>query len=169
MSRKNIFLILFFLLIYHIYFLPNYFLKIFLDNKNIIYKNFQNNIFTLTIDDSPSKYTNDILNCLKTYNVKAIFFIISDYIDGNEKIMDRIINEGHLIGNHGTKDIKHIFLDNKSFEKDILECDNKIKPWLKNNKKYFRPGFGLFNDSMIKILKKYDYTIMLEIYVLMIF
>ena len=150
------------LLIYHIYFLPNYILKILLNNKNIIYQNLPNNIFTLTFDDSPTKYTNEILDCLKKYNIKAIFFIVSDNIDGNEKIMDRIINEGHTIGNHGAKDRVHILLDSDSFEKEILECDNKIKPWTKNNKnKYFRPGFGFFNNNMIKILKKYNYTIML--------
>jgi peptidoglycan/xylan/chitin deacetylase (PgdA/CDA1 family) len=66
--------------IYHIYFFPDYILY----NRNIIYKNLPNNIFTLTFDDSPTKYTNNILDFLKKYNIKAIFFIISDYIDGNE-------------------------------------------------------------------------------------
>jgi len=159
---NRIFFVILLLFIYHIYFLPDYLFKIFLNNKNIIYQNLSNNFFTLTFDDSPTKYTNDILDCLKTYNIKAIFFIISDYIDGNEKIMDRIVNEGHMIGNHGTKDRPHILLDSKSFEKDILECDNKIKPWIKNNdRKYFRPGFGLFNNNMIEIVKKYNYTILL--------
>jgi peptidoglycan/xylan/chitin deacetylase (PgdA/CDA1 family) len=157
-SRFFFILILIFIIIYHIYFLPDYILY----NKNIIYKNLPNNNFTLTFDDSPTKYTNTILDYLKIYNIKAIFFIISDYIDGNEKTMERIVNEGHEVGNHGTKDIKHILLDSYSFEKEILECDNKLKPYLKNNKnKYFRPGFGLFNNNMIKISKKYNYKIIL--------
>jgi len=160
--NKIFIILLILILIYHIYFIPNYIFKILLNNKNVIYENLPNNIFTLTIDDSPSIYTNSILNCLKKYNIKAIFFIISNYIDGNEKVMDRIVNEGHMIGNHGTKDIIHLLLDSETFEKEILECDNKIKPWIKNNKnKYFRPGAGLFNDKMIEILKKHNYTIML--------
>ena len=158
---NKLFFLILFLLIYHIYFLPDYIINLFLHNKNIIYKNLPNNIFTLTFDDSPTIYTNDILDSLKTFNIKAIFFIISDYIDGNEKIMDIIINEGHTIGNHGAKNRMHLLLDSYSFEKEILECDSKIKPWLGNNKKYFRPGYGIFNNNMIKILKKYGYTIML--------
>jgi peptidoglycan/xylan/chitin deacetylase (PgdA/CDA1 family) len=160
---NKIILILFIIsfIIYYIYLLPDHILDILLSNSNIIYKNLPNNIFTLTFDDSPSIYTNAILDCLKIYNIKAIFFIVSDYVDGNEKIMDRIVNEGHLIGNHGVKDRIHLLLNSYEFEKEILECDNKIKPWVKNNNKYFRPGFGFFNNNMIKILKKHDYTIML--------
>jgi len=151
-----------FILLLIIYLLPNYILDILLYNKNIIYKNIPNNIFTLTFDDSPTKYTNDILDYLKLYNIKAIFFIITDNIDGNEKIMDRIVNEGHLIGNHGAKDKIHLFYNSHEFEKEVLESDIKIKPWMINNKyKYFRPGFGFFNNNMIKILKKFNYTIML--------
>ncbi len=110
MNKIKIFFIIFSLLliiIYHIYFIPNYLINILLYNKNIIYKNLPNNIFTLTFDDAPSKYTNDILDCLKKYNFKAIFFIISDYIDGNEKIMERIIHEGQMVGTHGASNRLH--------------------------------------------------------------
>ncbi len=55
----------------------------------------------LTFDDGPDpKYTPEILDVLKKYNVKASFFIIGENGEANPDIVKRIYREGHEIGNH---------------------------------------------------------------------
>ena len=151
---------IFFAMLFYIYFLPQEMLDFFLEDTSIIYKNFEKDSFTLTFDDSPTNYTGEILDCLKFYNIKAIFFVLSDNIVGYEAIMDRIIGEGHKVANHGRNDTLHYVLSKEKFELDLLSSDTKLQKWL-TYPKYFRPGFGFWNNTMLSILKKYKYKTML--------
>jgi cellulose synthase/poly-beta-1,6-N-acetylglucosamine synthase-like glycosyltransferase/spore germination protein YaaH/peptidoglycan/xylan/chitin deacetylase (PgdA/CDA1 family) len=55
----------------------------------------------LTFDDGPDqKYTNEILDVLKTYNIKATFFIVGDQAQRFPDVIKREVDEGHLVGNH---------------------------------------------------------------------
>lgn len=55
----------------------------------------------ITFEDGPTAaYTPQILDILAEYNAKATFFVIGFQIEGNEAILQRIIREGHAIGNH---------------------------------------------------------------------
>lgn len=55
----------------------------------------------LTFEDGPTAaYTPPILDILAEYNAKATFFVIGFQIESNETILQRIIREGHAIGNH---------------------------------------------------------------------
>jgi len=143
---------------YCVYVLPNPILKWLLHGK-VVYKTDSDILFTF--DDSPSPSTNAILDCLHRYGIKAVFFILTDNIEGNEHIMDRIVNEGHIIGNHGTNDRIHFFMSNTAFEIELIESDLKLRPWMHGTQKWFRPGFGFFNESMIAVLKTHHYTVML--------
>lgn len=151
-----------FLVLYHLYFIPNYMIDLALHEKKIIYKNSLETNFILTFDDSPTPDTNKILDCLKKYNVKALFFVITERIQGNEAVLDRMLQEGHKIGNHGSKDTIHVFIKSEEFERDLIKSDYELEPWLKQERyKYFRPGFGFFNETMLKSLDKHNYTMVL--------
>ncbi len=55
----------------------------------------------LTFDDGPSpKYTEQVLDILKKYNVKATFFVVGYRIEQYCPILKRIVSEGHELGNH---------------------------------------------------------------------
>lgn len=45
-------------------------------------------------------YTEKILDVLKDNNVKATFFITAHYLNTSEELVKRMIDEGHIIGNH---------------------------------------------------------------------
>ena len=58
-------------------------------------------VVALTFDDGPNnKYTEKLLDGLKERDVKASFFLIGESIAGNEAIVKRMDEEGHLIGVH---------------------------------------------------------------------
>jgi len=147
------------LFVFHVYFLPDYVLRYFLED-NAVYKNRSKVLFTF--DDAPSQYTHSVLDCLKKENIKAVFFVLADRVPGNEDVLNRIVQEGHIIGNHGTTDRIHAFSNKAAFERELLDANEKLQPWLQfQEARLFRPGFGFFNSSMLETLKKHDYTMML--------
>ena len=54
----------------------------------------------LTFDDGPSCYTNDILDILKEYDIKATFFVVGKTDEESLEAYKRIVNEGHTLGIH---------------------------------------------------------------------
>lgn len=54
----------------------------------------------LTFDDGPSTYTNDILDILKQYDVKATFFVVGKTDEESLAAYQRIVKEGHTLGMH---------------------------------------------------------------------
>ena len=54
----------------------------------------------LTFDDGPSVHTNEILDILKEYDVKATFFVVGKEGEKYEELYKRIVEEGHTLGMH---------------------------------------------------------------------
>lgn len=54
----------------------------------------------LTFDDGPSKYTDDILDILDSYGVKATFFVVGKESDSAREAMQEIAARGHTLGMH---------------------------------------------------------------------
>ena len=55
----------------------------------------------LSFDDGPDpRFSNDVLDVLKQYNVPATFFVLGSKAVANPEIVKRMQNEGHVIGNH---------------------------------------------------------------------
>ncbi len=69
--------------------------------KNIVRLNTDQRIVALTYDDGPNPpYTERLLNVLAKHNVKATFFMIGNRIETHPETVNRVIAEGHQIGNH---------------------------------------------------------------------
>jgi peptidoglycan-N-acetylglucosamine deacetylase len=76
----------------------------------------------LTFDDGPSLYTNDILDILAKYNVKATFFVIGKTDDESKEIYKRIVNEGHTLGMHSfSHQYNKIYNSLEDFDKDFTK------------------------------------------------
>lgn len=74
----------------------------------------------LTFDDGPSNNTEEILDILKEYNVKATFFVISNPDEKLWPMYQRIVDEGHTLAMHSyTHVYKDIYLNQESFENDV--------------------------------------------------
>lgn len=84
-----------------------------------------NKVIYLTFDDGPSGYTNELLDILKKYNVKATFFITSN---GSDKVIKRAYQEGHSIGIHTfSHNYKEVYKSEEAFFKDVDKVNNRIK------------------------------------------
>ncbi len=79
----------------------------------------------LTFDDGPSEYTNEILDILKEYDVKATFFVLAK--DGYEEEYQRIIDEGHTLAIHSyTHQYSQIYDSPEAFREDIVQMSDFI-------------------------------------------
>lgn len=121
-------------------------------------------LIALTIDDSPDNNdlapntTVEILKVLARYQVKATFFIITNKAQANLQIIKNIVEQGHELGNHLTKDQSSIKLG-EQFETKFRQADHFLTQFTPIN--WFRPGHGWCNAQMTEIVKKYNYQIVL--------
>ncbi len=79
----------------------------------------------LTFDDGPSEYTDEILDILKQYDVKATFFVLAK--DGYEEQYQRIIDEGHTLALHSyTHQYSQIYDSPEAFRQDITALSDYL-------------------------------------------
>jgi len=92
-------------------------------------------------------YTNDVLDLLKEYQIKGLFFLCGNYLKETDLIA-RMQNEGHQIGNHTNKHRDLPTLDEAAIRKDITDLQ------LPTNAKFFRPPEGRFDDKTLRVAQE---------------
>lgn len=103
-----------------------------------------------------------ILDTLKKENVPATFFLLRHTVV-NSKSLDRIISEGHCVGNHTShhKDMTKMS-DVKSFEKELTSLEEDFKNVTgKELSKIYRPPCGAFSEENLKWAKELGYKTVL--------
>ena len=107
----------------------------------------------LTFDDGPSERTDEILDILKEYDIKATFFVVSSS-ENSRKTLKRIYDEGHTIGVHSaTHSYKEIYKDVDSFLSDFEVCYSYIEDTTGTAPEIFRfPGGSInsYNKTVYK-------------------
>jgi len=127
---------------------------------------------SLTIDDFPNindlSISFDILDILRLYNAKCTFFLIGSHIQKYENssriqtLFERLIADGHEIGNHGWRDEQAIRLPERELEQQIIDTEKIISNHTNSfKKKWFRPGSGYFNQTMIRLCTRLGYRLVL--------
>lgn len=125
--------------------------------------NTQNKIY-LTFDDGPTpEITPWVLNVLKQENIKATFFCIGKNIEENPEIFNRIINEGHTVGNHTSQHINGWKTNKNNYLNDIEICEKVIQKETLNTEysKLFRPPYGKITLFQSRTLRKKGYKIIM--------
>lgn len=115
----------------------------------------------LTFDDGPDPVlSTKVLDILKKYDIKAIFFIIGKKALENPLILQRIISEGHTIGNH-TQNHSVLFaaLHSKKIASEIDTFSENIEPMISEKINIFRPPIGYTNPKIARALKKRNFKI----------
>lgn len=79
----------------------------------------------LTFDDGPSDRTNEILDILKQYNVKATFFVVGKTDEKSIEIYKRIVADGHALGLHSfSHKYDEIYRSEDAFLQDIKKLQD---------------------------------------------
>jgi peptidoglycan/xylan/chitin deacetylase (PgdA/CDA1 family) len=113
-------------------------------------------VVALTIDDGPDPVsTPAILDQLRRHGATATFFLITNRLAGQSSLMQRLVHEGHQLGNHFTRDRASIRLSRQEFEADLLAAHRALSPW--GHPVWARPGAGWYSDEMVRIMRRHMY------------
>lgn len=108
----------------------------------------------LTFDDGPdADSTPALLDVLKELNVRATFFCIGERVRAHPDIARRIVDEGHLIGNHS----EHHgwwtnFLIGRRLTAELESAQRSIESATGTTPRYYRPPLGLMNPHYRRAL-----------------
>lgn len=112
----------------------------------------------LTFDEGyENGYTPQILDTLKEKNVKAIFFVTYDFASQNPDLVKRMIDEGHIVGNHS---YRHYSMDEVSDDvakEEVTYLHKYIKDKFNYTMSYFRFPKGEFSERSLQIVKDLNY------------
>jgi peptidoglycan/xylan/chitin deacetylase (PgdA/CDA1 family) len=113
-----------------------------------------NKKIALTFDDGPSPYTLEVLALLKKYNAKATFFCIGKNIETYPEILQKIIDEGHLVGNHSFSHSQFFdFYNAKKIIAELQTTDLLLEKFTLKKINFFRPPYGVTTPSIRRALK----------------
>lgn len=118
-------------------------------------------IVALTFDDGPMPgRTENVLVVLKKFDVKATFFCIGKQIKGNEVILKKIHEQGHLIGNHSYSH-SNLFdlMTAKQFVNDLQSGNLEIEKVIGKKSLFFRPPYGVTTPGLAKACKVLNYNV----------
>lgn len=109
----------------------------------------------LTFDDGPHPtYTKQLLDGLKERSVKATFFLIGTNVEGQEALVERMSEEGHLIGGHT---YRHVELTKVPIEvacEEIERTNRMIEKIIEKQVLYIRPPYGLWSKELETLINQ---------------
>lgn len=110
---------------------------------------YKSGTFVLTFDDGPHlTRTPIVLDTLKKHNVPAIFFVLTDHINQENKfLIKRMMDEGHLVGCHSPNHDRAADLSKDQFKKQTTQCFLELADLYRENgyelnKPYYRFPYG---------------------------
>ncbi len=116
----------------------------------------------LTFDDGPHpSQTNEILDILKEYDIKATFFVLGESAKQNPEVLKRVIAEGHEIGNHT---YSHTLLSKKGIDKFFADVDKNaefLESEFNVTTHLLRPPGGCVDEKAIKKANEKGYKYVL--------
>ena len=113
----------------------------------------------LTFDEGyENGYTPQILDTLKEKKVKAIFFVTYDFASQNPNLVKRMINEGHIVGNHSYHHYSMDELSDDVAKEEVNYLHEYVKDKFNYTMSYFRFPKGEFSERSLQLVKDLNYT-----------
>jgi len=111
-------------------------------------------IMALTFDDGPHPAnTPRLLDMLRSFNVKATFFVTGDNARRYPDILRRMVAEGHEIGNHTMTHVKLTTISPSQVREEIIATQQAVKSATGLYPRSFRPPYGATNDQLKNWIK----------------
>jgi peptidoglycan/xylan/chitin deacetylase (PgdA/CDA1 family) len=106
-------------------------------------------VLYLTFDDGPQpEVTAFVLDELKQYQAKATFFCIGKNVQEQPALYQRILSEGHRVGNHTQNHLNGWKTEDAEWLSNVKEASN----WIDSD--LFRPPYGKIRSFQAKLLQE---------------
>jgi len=103
--------------------------------------------------------TAQILDILKNHEISAAFFLVGNYMEKNADLVRRMVEEGHIVGNHTMhhKDMSQLS-SQEAFAKELTELENLFREITgKELPKYYRPPQGVYSQDNLRMARDLGY------------
>ena len=103
--------------------------------------------------------TAKILDTLKKHNISAAFFLVGNYIEKNADLVRRMVDEGHIVGNHTMHHYDMSKLSDKaSFSKELTDLETLYRDTVgADMPKFYRPPQGIYSEENLKMAQELGY------------
>lgn len=102
----------------------------------------------LTFDDGPHPYyTEQLLDGLQERGVKATFFVLGKHAEQYPDLVERMSDEGHLIGNHTYSHMQLNQRNTEAFKEELIKTSRLIEELTGQEVQYVRPPYGTWNKK----------------------
>lgn len=131
--------------------------------EGIYVGNEEKKVVYLTFDEGyENGYTATILDTLKEKDVPATFFVTQPYVKKNQELVQRMIDEGHIVGNHT---VNHPSMpsvtDDEKLKNEIMNLHNYVKENFGYDMSFLRPPKGEYSERTVAISKNLGYITVL--------
>lgn len=107
----------------------------------------------LTFDDVPDDhFTPQVLDVLRQYGVKATFFVVGNRAEKYPDILKRMLDEGHIIGNHSYDHANLPKLSDEAFHNEVNRTQRILRAATGRTINFIRPPYGNISEEQIKWL-----------------
>ena len=103
--------------------------------------------------------TEKILDILKKHQVPATFFLVGNYLEKNADLVRRMVEEGHIVGNHTMHHYDMRTLSDKAaFSKELTDFEDLFRQVTgKELPKYYRPPQGTYSRENLQMAQELGY------------
>jgi peptidoglycan-N-acetylmuramic acid deacetylase len=117
-------------------------------------------VLYLTFDNGYEQgYTPKVLDVLKKEKVPATFFVTGHYLLSQPELTKRMVDEGHIIGNHSWHHPDMTQISDQRVREELEKVKVKTKELTgQKEMKYLRPPRGVFSERTMQIAKEEGYT-----------
>ena len=127
-------------------------------NNGIAIGNNTDKYIYLTFDEGyEAGYTSHILDTLKESNVKATFFITAHYLNTQPELVKRMIDEGHIVGNHTVNHKSMPSLTDAQINTEVMDLHKAIYEKFQYEMRYIRPPMGEFSEKSLNVTNSLGY------------
>ncbi len=133
--------------------------KVLEENKGICLGNKEKKNVYLTFDEGyEAGYTPQLLSTLKENQVKATFFITAHFVNTQPDLVQQMIEEGHIIGNHTVNHKSMPDLTEDKIKTEVMDLHQVINEKFNYEMKYIRPPKGEFSEKTLQVTNQLGYT-----------
>ncbi len=115
-------------------------------------------VIYLTFDEGyENGYTPMILDTLRDNGVRAVFFITGPYLSGHQDLVRRMVEEGHIVGNHTIHHPSMPELGDSQLEEEVLGLERAFREKFNQNMYFIRPPKGEYSERTLALTHKLGY------------
>jgi peptidoglycan-N-acetylmuramic acid deacetylase len=115
-------------------------------------------VIYLTFDEGyENGYTDDILDVLARQRVNAIFFITGPYLNQQEALVRRMLEEGHAVGNHTVGHFSLPTLNDEKMTREVADLDSLFYEKFSRHMTFLRPPKGEYSEHSLAVTSEMGY------------